>query len=202
MVTIQPALSTTRPSIAHMAPADKYFGRLRLSYLGINNTFTDATHAAGDYTTDNGIPNKVDFAMESLNDWQNQYPRDSHLARSYFLGQLSLKKIWIRKYQDKAWAYMQRLIGLYPTTYFGKAVKADLARGFTENYFADPIPCEAASLPKPEPTTLDNGKYKIAIHPAPCIEESPTPEPAPSAIPATSDSPGASESPTPSSDAR
>ena len=74
-VTTLPAVSATRPSLTHMAPADKYFGRLRLSYLGINNTFSDATRAAGEYTTDDGIPNKVDFAMEALNDWQNQYPR-------------------------------------------------------------------------------------------------------------------------------
>lgn len=189
VLTLQPVLSAPRPSLSHMAPADQYFGRLKLSYLGINNTFTDATLAAGDYTTDNGIPNKVDFAMEALNDWQNRYPRDSHLARSYFLGQLSLKKIWIKKYQDKAWAYMQRLVTVYPTTFFGKTVKADIARGFTENYFADPAPCDATAAAEPSPVALDNGKYKTVIHPSPCIEPTPSPTMtgpvAPAATPAT-----------------
>jgi hypothetical protein len=163
-----PALSATsaRPSAA--APADRYFGRLKLSFLGINNTFRDAAVSAGQHTTDSGIANKVDFAMEALNDWQRQFPRDPQLARSYFLGQLVLKKIWIKKYQDKAWAYMQFILTKYPQTYFGKTIKADLAKGFTQHYFSSPAACANGTAPAAPATPIDNGKYKIAIETPPC----------------------------------
>src|SRR5271155_3868958 len=51
---------------SHSAPGDEYFGRMKMSYLGINNTFHDETIRAGDYTTDSGIINKVGFADDAL----------------------------------------------------------------------------------------------------------------------------------------
>jgi hypothetical protein len=170
------------------APADRYFGRLKLSFLGINNTFRDAdTRIGPGHTTDPDIVNKVDFAMESLNDWQSQFPKDTHLPRSYFLGQLTLKKIWVKKYQDKAWAYMQQLVIVYPSTYFGKTVKTELARGFTQHYYADARPCSAGGAEPTTPPIVNNGKYKIQVHPAPCIPATPAPTaPAPtSPVPST-----------------
>ncbi|GAC1548851.1 MAG: hypothetical protein NVS2B17_33650 [Candidatus Velthaea sp.] len=31
------------PNMADRAPADRYFGKMKMSFLGINNTFRDAT---------------------------------------------------------------------------------------------------------------------------------------------------------------
>ena len=169
------------PPLQHLAPADTYFGRMKLSFIGINNTFQHSAIEAGPHTTSSSIANKIDFAMEALNEWQGRYPRDPHLARSYFLGELTLKKIWIRKYQDKAWAYMQRLVTVYPATFFGKTVKTELGIGFTQHYFAEPVPC-ATEPPPPtsaEPTITSNGKYKISIEPVACIA---SPASSPSAI--------------------
>ncbi|HEY2474984.1 MAG TPA: hypothetical protein VGI19_09290 [Candidatus Cybelea sp.] len=177
IVATAPASSATGA-----APADRYFGRMRMSYLGLNNTFKDAAHNAGDYTTASGIANKVDFAMESLNDWESRYPRDPQLARSYFLGQIALKKIWIKKYQDKAWAYMQLILAKYPHTFFGKTVKADLVNGFTQHYFAEPVPCGSAAAPA-APATINNGKYKIVVETPPCVPPTALPSAAPSAMP-------------------
>ena len=69
----------------HAAPGDEYFGRMKMSFLGINNTFHDETIRAGDYTTDSGIINKVAFADEALEQWSHRYPGDPQLARSYIL---------------------------------------------------------------------------------------------------------------------
>ncbi len=167
------------PPLQHLAPADTYFGRMKLSFIGINNTFQHAAIEAGPHTTSSSIANKIDFAMEALNEWQGRYPRDPHLARSYFLGELTLKKIWIRKYKDKAWAYMQQLVTVYPTTFFGKTVKTELGIGFTQHYYAEPVPCATQPLPptSAEPTITSNGKYKISIEPVPCRPVEPTAEP-------------------------
>src|SRR5713226_7523883 len=43
------------------APADRYFGRMKMSYLGLNNTFRDAAITAGDHTDSPGIVSKVEF---------------------------------------------------------------------------------------------------------------------------------------------
>jgi hypothetical protein len=181
LLTFAAALTPSAASaqIKGSAPADEYFGRLKLSYLGINNTFRDAAISAGQHTTDSGIANKVDFAMDALNAWQSKYPRDPQLARSYFLGQLVLKKIWIKKYQDKAWAYMQHIVTTYPQTYFGKTVKADLAKGFTQHYFAEPVACGSETT---APAAINAGKYKIAIETPPCIPASPSPSPSPTFV--------------------
>ncbi len=197
--------SAAAPPLKALAPADEYFGRMKLSFLGINNTFQHAAIEAGPHTTSSSIVNKVDFAMEALNDWQNRYPRDPHLARSYFLGELTFKKIWIQKYQDKAWAYMQRLVTVYPTTFFGKTVKTELAKGFTQHYYAEPVPCGTEPPPatSPEPTVTDNGKYKISIEPVPCVpvsapSEEPSMAPTSEPSPATTDEPSAAPTSSPS----
>jgi hypothetical protein len=178
-----------------MAPADQYFGKLKLSFLGINNTFRDAGISAAEHTTDPAIASKVDFAIDALNDWQKQFPRDPQLSRTYFLAQITLKKIWIRKYQDKAWSYMQHILVAYPTTFYGRTVKADIARGWTSHYYAAAVPCDAAATPAPNVTT-NNGKYKTIVETPPCIAPSPSPSPSPSLEPSAMPS-GVPGSPSP-----
>jgi len=177
-LALLPPIALAQGTHSSLAPADEYFGRLEMSFIGINNTFHDMAIAAGDATTDPAIVNKVDFAMEALNVWQNRYPHDSQLARSYFLGETVLKKIWLKPYQEKAWAYMQHIVSAYPNTFFGRTVKAQMTKGFTANYFAPAVPCSDPPPPLPEPTS--NGMYTIVVHQAPCIVPTPTPSPSPS----------------------
>lgn len=180
----------------HSAPGDEYFGRMKMSYLGINNTFHDEAIRAGDYTTDSGIINKVNFADEALEAWSHKYPGDPQLARSYFLAIAMYKKIYTQAAQEKAWQYMHILTARFGWSYFGKLEKADLARGFTEHYFALPQLCptplpsgvvatntispELTPTPSPEP-----GHPKVDIITPPCVQPSPAAEPTmePSATP-------------------
>jgi hypothetical protein len=178
LLALLTALAPAAPSakLKAMAPADQYFGKLKLSFLGINNTFRDAGISAADHTTDSAIVNKVEFAIDALNDWQKKFPSDPQLSRTYFLAQITLKKIWIQKYQDKAWSYMQHILVAYPATFYAKTVKADIARGFTQHYYAAAVPCDATATPAPSVTT-NNGKYKTVIETPPCITPSPSPSP-------------------------
>src|SRR5579864_2798834 len=64
------------------APGDEYFGRLKMSYLGINNTFRDDLIRAGAYTTDPAIVSRINFADDALTGWARKYPNDPQLARS------------------------------------------------------------------------------------------------------------------------
>ena len=184
----------------HSAPGDEYFGRMKLSYLGINNTFHDETIRAGDYTTDSAIINKVSFADEALEAWARKYPGDPQLARSYFLAIAMYKKIYMPDAQQKAWAYMHILTGRFGNTYFGRLEKADLARGFTEHYFANPqmcptplpsgvtVPAEvtpaATETPSPAP-----GQPNVDIITPPCVQPSPLPTEEPTEVPSPSPTP-------------
>lgn len=184
----------------HSAPGDEYFGRMKLSYLGINNTFRDETIRAGAYTTDSNIINKLHFADEALQDWERKYPNDPQLARTYFLGETAYKKVYTHEAQERAYAIMQRLVQKFPTSFFGKTVKKNLAVGFTEHYFAlaelcpTPLPPgvvvqatpSATATPSPKP-----GAVKVQVIVPPCVPPA-TPSPSPSPVPSLSPSPAAS----------
>lgn len=208
------------------APGDEYFGRMKMSYLGINNTFHDDLIRAGAYTTDGRIVSHVEFADEALQDWAKKYPNDPQLARSYFLAFQMYRKIWTKEFQDKAWNYAHIVLKKWPSSFFGKALNKDLQIGFTEHYFADAQPCpiptetptgkpgRSVALPSPSPTPIPTpsptpapGQPKAEVLPAPCIPP-PTPAPIPTLTPVPSGSltpspmpsgaPSASPSPAPS----
>jgi hypothetical protein len=171
-------------NFAHSAPADEYFGRMKMSYLGINNTFRDESIRAGDYTTDSGIINKVSFADEALQAWSAKYPGDPELARSFFLAIVMYKKIYTQPYQEKAWNYAHLLVAHFGSTYFGKVEKAEIAHGFTEHYFGNPEMCptplpsgvvameapSATATPVPAP-----GQPIVNIITPPCVAPAPAP---------------------------
>lgn len=170
------------------APADEYFGKMKMSFLGINNTFRDETIMAGAYTVDPGIIAKVNFADDAMRSWMAKYPNDPQLARTFFLGIVMFKKIYTQQYQDKAWDYMNLIQSKFPRTFFAKQVKKDAALGFTEHVLADPLPCPTplppgvvpTVLPSAEPTpTPAPGRPKLAIIEQPCVKATPTPSPTP-----------------------
>jgi hypothetical protein len=181
------------------APGDEYFGRMKMSYLGINNTFHDDAIRAGAFTTDPGIISSVGWADEALNAWMRKYPNDPQLARTYYLASQMFKRIYTREAQEHAWKYMQLLVNQFPNTYFGKLEKKDIELGFTEHYYANPLPCPTPlppgvnpeELPTPSATATPSpapGQPKVEIIIPPCIPPA-TPSPSPSPTPLTTPTP-------------
>jgi hypothetical protein len=198
------------------APADEYFGRLKMSYLGMNNTFRDSAISAGDHTTDARIVGKVALAEDALEDWARKYPRDPQLARTYFLALQIERKLWLKPNQDRAWVVLNRLGHDFPNTYFGKLARRALALGFTEHYYALPIPCATPSpSPSPSPSASDQETAPASASPSHLPTTAPTATPAPGpletalghglraevlpqpCVPAPTPSPTASPSPSP-----
>jgi len=170
------------------APADEYFGKMKMSFLGINNTFRDENIIAGAYTVDPGIVSKVTFADDAMRAWMAKYPNDPQLARTFYLGIIMFKKIYTQQYQDKAWEYMNLIQRKFPSTFFAKQVKKDMALGFTEHVLADALPCPTPLPPGVVPTLLPStepsptpapGRPKLAMIEQPCIKPTPTPSPTP-----------------------
>jgi hypothetical protein len=169
------------------APGDEYFGRMKMSYLGIDNTYKDGAVSAGAYTTDSRLISKLDFATEALQRWAAKYPNDPQLARSYFLGIQVLRKVYTQSEQQTAWEFMQLLVTKYGNSYFGKVMKASLKTGFTEHWFAltgicpTALPLGAGVMPEvtpdvtPTPSPAPGHPAVILITP-PCVQASAAPE--------------------------
>lgn len=181
------------------APGDEYFGRMKMSYLGIDNTYKDGAISAGEFTTDPKLISKLDFATEALHRWEQKYPNDPQLARSYFLGVMVLRKVYTEPEQKTTWEFMQVLIHKYPNTYFGKTMKTSVAGGFTEHWFAvaqicpTPSPSGHAapadtSTPEPTPSAAP-GQPAVEIITPPCLQPTPQPEATTAPSPSPSKSP-------------
>jgi len=160
------------------APGDEYFGKQKMSYLGINNVFRNATITAGEHTVNPNLIHTIQPAEESLHAWGQKYPRDPQLARSYFLAEQLYQKVWVQEYQDKAWQYMHIIIKRFPTSYFGKQVKKNLAIGFTEHYYAESAPCAIPDV-TPTPAAKEKSKATPTLAPTdtPAPEVTSTPKP-------------------------
>ena len=170
------------------APGDEYFGRMKMSYLGIDNTYKDGAISAGDYTTDSRLISKLDFATEALQKWAAKYPNDPQLARTYYLGVQVLRKVYTQPEQQKTWEFMQILVTKYGNTYFGKVTKTTIAGGFTEHWFGlaqlcpTPLPpgvmpqATPAATPVPSPAP---GHPAIDVITPQCVQPSPAAADAP-----------------------
>lgn len=100
-----PVLADTPPSKtppehpSKVAPADTYFGRLKLSILGIANTIKDMrlrVEADGDKTP--SIFGSLATCEDALHDWQAQYPKDSWIPKNLY----NLEVAYLRAQGDKA----------------------------------------------------------------------------------------------------
>jgi len=169
------------------APGDEYFGRMKMSYLGIDNTYKDGAVSAGAYTTDPRLISKLDFATEALQRWAAKYPNDPQLPRSYFLAIQVLRKVYTQSEQQTAWEFIQLLVTKYGSSYFGKVMKASLSHGFTEHWFAlaqicpTALPLGAGVMPEVTPDVTPTpspapGHPAVDLITPPCVQSSAAPE--------------------------
>lgn len=166
---------------------------MKMSYLGIDNTYRDAAVSAGAYTTDPHLIAKLDFATEALQRWAQKYPNDPQLPRSYFLAVQVLRKVYTQPEQQMTWGFIELLVSKYRSSYFGKVMTASLKTGYTEHWFAlaqiCPTPLPLGVMPETTPNATPSpspgpGHPAINIITPPCVEPSPVPTEAPEEMPA------------------
>lgn len=113
-----------------VAPADEYFGKLKLSILGIRNTIKDLGIKA-DYepTKAESILGSAGLTEDALYDWQKKYPLDPWIPKTAFsLAQL-YGKVPSDNAQKKAKVTMQWLVAKYPSSSFSRTGREQLASG-------------------------------------------------------------------------
>jgi hypothetical protein len=75
---------------ANLAPADRYFGRLKMSILGVRNSIKDLAARADAHPEDaEHIYDKAVLVEDALRDWHKHFPRDPWIPKyAYSLAQL------------------------------------------------------------------------------------------------------------------
>ena len=106
---------------ANLAPADRYFGRLKMSILGVRNALHDLSVRADVHPEDaEHIYDKAVLVEDALHDWQRHFPRDPWIPKyAYSLaqlyGKLDLDDARVRKNDTLDW-----LIATYPESEFAQ----------------------------------------------------------------------------------
>src|ERR1700736_5155514 len=76
------AASAQAATMRDLAPADEYFGQLRMSVLGIRNELnTLERRAAGGDRNVAAMSGKLALVDDAMRDWRARYPRDTWLPR-------------------------------------------------------------------------------------------------------------------------
>jgi hypothetical protein len=111
-----------------VAPADEYFGRLKMSILGIRNTIKDdGLKVDADPTQGAGVITSVAYTEDALHDWESKYPRDTWLPHSLFTLERLYAKIDSDVARAKAKATMLWLVHDFPWSPQAKIGRVELA---------------------------------------------------------------------------
>jgi hypothetical protein len=89
----KPATHVAKAATCKMAPADEYFGKLKLSILGIRNTIKDQGFKVDyDPLKAPSTLGAIGLTEDAIHDWQHKYPCDTWLPGTlYALEQFYLK---------------------------------------------------------------------------------------------------------------
>jgi hypothetical protein len=158
------AKPTAKPVPAHhapaphvrVAPADEYFGKLKMSVLGIRNTIKDVgANLDIDQTRWAQLASKAAFAEDAIKDWERKYPQDTWLAKTVFALERMYAKLDTDDGRKRSIASMKWLIHDFPKSWYGKTGRKELAMGKvgrppqTASTIASPSPDQVAS-PSPD----------------------------------------------------
>lgn len=76
------AASAAHAGTRDLAPADEYFGQLRMSVLGIRNELNTLERRAADGDRNiAAMSGKLAFVDDAMRDWRVHYPHDNWLPR-------------------------------------------------------------------------------------------------------------------------
>ncbi|MDP9106288.1 MAG: hypothetical protein M3N49_10195 [Candidatus Eremiobacteraeota bacterium] len=85
------------PPKCRVAPADEYFGKLKMSILGIRNTIKDqGLKVDVDPTKAPSTSNAIALTEDAIHDWQHKYPCDTWLPGTL----LGLERFYLKIHTD------------------------------------------------------------------------------------------------------
>jgi hypothetical protein len=129
--------------LRNLAPADEYFGRLKLSILGIKNTLKDLGLR---YSVNHDIAvqtvTSANEAEGAIRDWEHKYPRDKDVPRQVYFLQRFYSSISCDQGRAKAHSVAMWLFADYPKSVQARLLHKQLAQ---EALAPPPVAAPAAS---------------------------------------------------------
>ncbi len=165
--TARPA-AVAKPAVA---PADEYFGRMKLSILGISNTIHD-TKLRESFDPANAAANfdKLSLAEDALEDWSRKYPHDTWLpGKAYYMSH----EFWTMNTSDSN-AEAERCRSLL-FTHFASSPYAAKARTETAAMFQPAIAAASATAEIPAAAATPAAVAGTAAGAAPAPQAAATP---------------------------
>jgi hypothetical protein len=165
----KPAKSVAKAPKCRVAPADEYFGKLKLSILGIRNTIKDQGLKV-DYDPQKAPStlNAIALTEDAIHDWERKYPCDSWLPGTVYALQHFYAKLHTDDGVKRVHATFAWLRKSYPKSKFVQVAQR-------EDGEATAIP------PGPAPTSVD--ATTAAASPAPGTPSASVAQPGPAATP-------------------
>jgi hypothetical protein len=122
------AQNHARAPVIRVAPADEYFGRLKMSILGIRNQLRDLglrLQYAPDREAD--VLGAAGFVEDALHDWEHKYPSDPWLAKSVYQLTSLYARIHSAEGQQNATRAFHWLQARYAKTTYAAQARVELA---------------------------------------------------------------------------
>ena len=121
-------VASRQATIMMLAPADEYFGPLKLSILGIRNTIHDLG-ARYDVNHDIGHQTytSAQLTERAIHDWEHRYPRDGQVPKAIYLIQRLYTKVLTQESRDRANVTAKWMFSDYGSSPQGRQLKKTLA---------------------------------------------------------------------------
>jgi hypothetical protein len=145
-----------KPAKCKVAPADEYFGKLKMSILGIRNVIKDQGLKVDVFPEKaDSTLNSIELAEDAVHDWQHKYPCDSWLPGTIYAIEHFYGKIHTAngvKHVHSAFAWLRRD---YPKSSFVvAALKEDGAAALPTP--GPPLAADGSPSPKPSSSPSAN----------------------------------------------
>lgn len=123
-----PAAARTHAAI-RVAPADEYFGRLKMSILGIRNQLHDlGLRLTYSPEKSEDVLGSAAMVEDALRDWERKYPADPWLAKSVYELTSLYARVHTPEGRQSAARALHWLLSRYGGTPYGHAGRTQLAR--------------------------------------------------------------------------
>jgi hypothetical protein len=118
---------TTLALASNSAPADEYFGPLKMSVLGIKNSIVETSARLDSAPGDDESLHNANLVEASVREWESKYPRDAWLPRTI----LALHRVYRRMASAEANLHAVDmaawLIAKYPGSDEARSLRSELA---------------------------------------------------------------------------
>lgn len=175
-------------SLARLAPLDEYFGRLKMSVLGVRNKVTGLGLDADLHPEhDRAVLAQAVFVEDAMRDWARKYPYDRWLPRYAYALETMYEHIPGPEAHRRAIRQVDYITAYFPATAYARIGRAKLVAGVPT-----PMP---SSTTEPDSAlrrlALIDGKVQPTMPPIPPAApvDAATPTAPPVAIPAPVASP-------------